>query len=141
MGFNEIIKFANENQSCFLSTIDENKPRVRGMLMWFADESGFYFHTSSTKQLYLQLVANNNIELCFLSSGDNSKMMRVNGKISFLNDNILKEKLLKERPWLNQMSEDDIDNFLIVFKVYTGECHFWTMADNMMEGKIEKISF
>jgi len=39
----DCIKFANENPVCYIATMDGDQPRVRGFLMWFADEKGFYF--------------------------------------------------------------------------------------------------
>jgi pyridoxamine 5'-phosphate oxidase len=40
MEINECIKFASENPVCFLATYENNQPRVRGLLMWFADHNG-----------------------------------------------------------------------------------------------------
>jgi uncharacterized pyridoxamine 5'-phosphate oxidase family protein len=41
--YQDCIKFANENPVCYIATMDGDQPRVRGFLMWFADEKGFYF--------------------------------------------------------------------------------------------------
>ncbi|MFA7397210.1 MAG: hypothetical protein GX799_02650 [Crenarchaeota archaeon] len=34
------------------------QPRVRGMLMWFADKTGLHYNTGATKDLYRQLEDN-----------------------------------------------------------------------------------
>ncbi len=65
MNIKDVIEFANKNKTCFLSTVENYQPRGRVMLMWFADESGFYFHTGTMKSLYTQLKDNPNVELCF----------------------------------------------------------------------------
>ena len=70
----DIVKFANENPVCFLATADEDQPRVRGMLMWFADETGFYFSSANTKDLTKQLRANPKVEITFYSPGASHNM-------------------------------------------------------------------
>ncbi len=41
------IDFANAHPICFLATSDQGGPRVRPLLLWFADEDGFTFMTMS----------------------------------------------------------------------------------------------
>ena len=60
MEFKDCIKFANDNPMTYVATLDGNQPRVRGFMMWYANESGFYFHTGATKSVYEQLKANPN---------------------------------------------------------------------------------
>jgi nitroimidazol reductase NimA-like FMN-containing flavoprotein (pyridoxamine 5'-phosphate oxidase superfamily) len=43
MDYKDCIKFANENPVCYVATADGDQPRVWGLLMWFADETGFFF--------------------------------------------------------------------------------------------------
>ena len=76
----EILDFLNSNPVCHLATIDGDQPRVRGMLMYRADENGILFHTGSFKDLYKQMQQNPNVELCF-SSADSSKQVRVSGEV------------------------------------------------------------
>jgi uncharacterized pyridoxamine 5'-phosphate oxidase family protein len=68
MNVDDCIKFANQNPSSYLATVDGDQPRVRGMLMWKADKTGFYYSTGSTKDLYRQLKANSKVELCFFDT-------------------------------------------------------------------------
>ena len=65
MTFKEFIKFANENKSSYLATVEGDQPRVRGFFMWFADQTGFYFHTGAIKSVYGQLKQNPKVEVCF----------------------------------------------------------------------------
>ncbi len=58
MNVDDCINFANQNPSSYIATTDGDQPRVRGMLMWFADKTGFYYNTGATKDLYRQLQAN-----------------------------------------------------------------------------------
>jgi len=144
MDYQDCIKFANENQVCYIATVDGAQPRVRGFLMWFADENGFYFHTGATKDVCKQLKSNPKVEVCFYRPGDpqTAKMMRVAGEVEFLDDIALKTRLLEERPFLKVIVRSGAeDPLLVVFRVYNGEAHFWTMEDNMHESEIERITF
>ena len=112
--------------------------------MWFADENGFYFHTGATKDVCKQLKTNPKVEVCFYAIGDpkTAKMMRVAGEVEFLDDIALKTRLLEERPFLKAIVRSGAeDPLLVLFRVYTGEAHFWSMEDNMRESEIERITF
>jgi pyridoxamine 5'-phosphate oxidase len=145
MDLKDYIEFENENPACYLATADNDQPRVRGFLMWYADESGFYFHTGTPKSVCRQLQKNPKIEVCFMAPSQDPakmKMMRLAGKVKFLDDLTLKTRLLEERPFLKAIGTGKPDDPLFaVFKIYTGEAHFWTMASNMRESEIEKIRF
>jgi len=144
MDYQDCIKFANENPVCYIATVDGAQPRVRGFLMWFADENGFYFHTGAMKDVCKQLKSNPKVEVCFYAPGDpqTAKMMRVAGEVEFLNDIALKTRLLEERPFLKAIATGGPeDPLLVLFRVYKGEAHFWTMEDNMRESEIERIMF
>jgi uncharacterized pyridoxamine 5'-phosphate oxidase family protein len=51
MDYNDCLKFANDNSVSFIATMDKEMPRVRAFLMWFADESGFYYHTATSESI------------------------------------------------------------------------------------------
>jgi len=65
----EIKEFANQNPSAWVSTAEGDQPHVRAMAMWYADETGFYFHTGSQKRLYNQLRNNPKVEIGFSGKG------------------------------------------------------------------------
>jgi uncharacterized pyridoxamine 5'-phosphate oxidase family protein len=144
MNHNDCIKFANENPACYLATTDGDQPRVRGFLNWFSDATGYYFHTAATKQVYKQLKSNPKIEVCFFNP-DNppgvGTMMRMAGEVEFVEDSELRSRLLEERPFLKAFVSGPDDQVLQIFRIYTGEAHFWTMENNMRESEIERIAF
>lgn len=143
MNFQDCIRFVNENSLCFIATADGDQPRVRALRMWFADEKGFYFQTESVKAIYKQLQKNNKVELCFHAPGQGAgTMLRVTGKVEFLDNPSLKSKVLEDRPFLKGIGiKTPDDPLLIIFRVYSGEAYFWTMANNMKESEIERIKF
>jgi pyridoxamine 5'-phosphate oxidase len=140
---NELITFANQNPVTWLATSDDNQPRVRGMLLWFADETGFYFHTGSTKDLCTQLEANPKVEAAFhqAESKGGGKMMRITGKAEFVNDQKLETKLYQERPWVIDINRANPATKVKIFRIYTGFGHFWTMAVNCKEKEQPRIEF
>jgi uncharacterized pyridoxamine 5'-phosphate oxidase family protein len=95
----EIIEFINANPTCYLATSENNKPHVRGMRLYRADEKGIIFQTSDVKDLYKQLKGNPYVELCFFSNEKNIQI-RISGKATFVNDLDLKKEIVAKRPFL-----------------------------------------
>jgi pyridoxamine 5'-phosphate oxidase len=132
MDINDCIKFANEVKLCFLATVESDQPRVRALGFWFADETGFYFQTGDLKQFYRQLKINPKTELCFYKhENPTGTMLRIAGKVEFIDDVKLKEKVLQERPFLKSFGLTINSPGLIIFRVSHGEAHFWTMENNL----------
>jgi pyridoxamine 5'-phosphate oxidase len=144
MDYQDMIQFANKCRTVFVATVDGTKPRVRPLALQFADERGFYFQTEPVKALYEQLRANKSIELCFYDSEGEGlgRVMRVNGEAEFVDDPELKARLLDEKPFLKLLGIQEPDDPLFaLFRVNRGEAFFWTMADNMRESHIPRITF
>jgi len=144
MDFAKCIKFANENPVTYIATVDGDQPRVRAFAMWFADKTGFYYHTGTPKGVCRQLKKNPNAELCYYAPGEQGagKMMRVTGKAEFLEDRALEEKLFKDRPWVRDlMKAAPKDAKLAIFRVAHGEAYFWTMEYNMRERDAPRVTF
>ena len=143
MDFQDYVKFANENPVCYLATAEGDQPRVRALMMWYADETGFYFQSQSVKALCKQLEKNQNVEVLFYAPEDNGgKVMRVSGKVEFIEDTSIRAKVLDERPFLKEMGIKDPENpLLAIFKLYTGEAYFWTREWSMRESEIERVKF
>jgi len=144
MDFKDCIKFANENPVSFIATMEGEKPRVRAFLMWFADESGFYYHTGTAKSVYRQLKNNPSVEVCFYRAGEDmmaKNMMRVTGEVEFLDNARLRARLLEERPFLKALMKSPSDPVLAIFRIPKGKAWFWSMAENMREREIPRIDF
>lgn len=145
MSLQAILKFANENSVVSIATVEGDQPRVRNFLLWFADETGFYFHTGTPKAVCQQLKRNPKVELCFYNPGtalNGGLMLRVTGEVEFLNDPALKARLLDERPFLLAIGAGSPENQLLaIFRVPHGEAWFWSMAKNLCEAEIERVRF
>jgi pyridoxamine 5'-phosphate oxidase len=132
MNFNDCISFANENKLCFLATSENNQPRVRALSFWFADETGFYFQTSTIKPFYNELKSNPKTEVCFYKHSNGiGSTLRVSGEVEFVDDFQLKERVLNERHFLKSFGLTADSPRLIIFKISHGQAHFWTMEDNL----------
>jgi pyridoxamine 5'-phosphate oxidase len=137
MSLNDCIKFANANPICYLATTEGDQPRVRALGFWFADETGFYFQTGAMKEFYLQLVKNRKMEVCFYhQEGMIGSMLRIAGEIEFLNDQTLKERVLRERTFLKSFGLTVDSPGLIIFRIAHGKAHFWTMENNLKPKEI-----
>ncbi len=137
---NDCIRFANDNKVCYLATTEKDQPRVRALGMWFADESGFYFQTGTMKSLYRQLKANPKTEACFYDQGSNLGMMlRISGEVEFLDDRHLKEKVMKDRPFLKDLGYSADSANMVIFRVAHGEAEVWTIENNMKPRQVVRF--
>ena len=125
----EIYAFINKIQDCTLATIEGDKPRVRGMKMYRADENGILFHTGINKPLYEQILNNPNVEMCFI--GENIQI-RISGSIVLENDLALKKEIVSNRPYLKPAVEGHGYDSFIVFRVRKLVATVWSMALNLV---------
>jgi uncharacterized pyridoxamine 5'-phosphate oxidase family protein len=137
MDIKDCIKFANETIVSYVATVEGDQPRVRALGFWFADGTGFYFQTSSVKELPDQLKKNPKIEVCFYKhEGMIGRMLRVSGKAEFIYDAKLKAKALTDRPFLKSFGLTVDSPGLILFRLAHGQAHFWTMEKNLTPKEI-----
>ena len=131
MNKNEVFEFLDTNPVFHLATIEGNKPRVRGLLLYKADENGIIFHTGKMKDLHKQLTKNPQVEMCFNNGNfENLIQIRVSGSVELIEDLKLKKEIVQKReflkPWIDQMGYE----FLAVYKLKKGVATVWTMKTN-----------
>lgn len=137
MNIQDCIKFTNENPTCSLATVENDQPRVRILGFWFADETGFYFQTSTVKEIPNQLEVNPKAEVCFYKhEGMIGTMLRIAGKTEFLTDSELKEKAILDRPFLKSFGLTSDSPELVLFRIAHGQAYFWTMENNLKPKEI-----
>lgn len=129
MTAHEIFKLLNENPAFYLATVQGDQPRVRGMLLFRADENGIVFHTSSTKDVYAQIMENPKAEMCF-SCGE--IQVRVTGVLEQITDENLRSEIFAHpsRKFLQAWKDNGIDGLLQIFALKKCSAVTWTMADN-----------
>lgn len=137
MNIQDCIKFANENPVCYLATVEGDQPRVRALGLWFADETGFYFQSSTVKDFPHQLKQQAKTEVCFYKhEGMIGTMLRVAGEVEFLDDLALKEKALEDRPFLKSFGLTANSPQLVIFRIAKGQAYIWSMANNLSPKEI-----
>lgn len=140
----ECIAFATAHPVCFLATEDEVQPRVRTLLMWFADEKGFHFMTMSPKELSRQLHVNPRVEVCFYNGATElpeARQMRVTGIAEFIDDVELIHRVARERAALEGIIGRPLETITEVFRVTSGEAFFWTLMDILNEPELTRVRF
>jgi pyridoxamine 5'-phosphate oxidase len=121
----EIIAFINANPDCFLATVEGDKPHVRAIKIVKADENGIIMEIGIYKDVYKQLQANPNVELCFFNA-EQYRQVRVIGTVKAVADNKLKDEAIAQRPFLKPRFEKGGYEAIAVFRV-KGNAHVWTM--------------
>lgn len=97
MDKSEVFEFLRGHPIFQLATIDGDKPRVRTMSLYRADDAGILFHTRTSKDVHKQLTANPNVELCFARAHPAAEV-RVSGSVERVNDEGLQKDIDPENP-------------------------------------------
>jgi uncharacterized pyridoxamine 5'-phosphate oxidase family protein len=137
----EIQTIINANPAFFLATTENGQPRVRGMLLYRADDHGVVFHTGGMKDVYRQLMASPEVELCFF---DQQQMVqvRVRGMARLIDDLQLKQEIVNApgreflKPWIESQGIDILE----VFRVEDCQTLTWSMATNFAPKQLVRIS-
>ena len=135
----EVVEAINKAPVFYLATEEGNQPRVRGMLLYKADEHEIVFHTAKMRELFSQLMSNNQAELCFNADG---VQIRISGKLELVEDNALKDEIANHPSrtfldqWRNAISIDEFHQQFAVFRLTKGIITLWTMERNL-DPKIE----
>ena len=125
----EILKFCNAHPACHLATAEGDQPRLRGMLMYRADEKGIIFQTGDTKAIVAQIRKNPKVEICFNDYQENIQI-RVIGRAEIVEDQKLKEEIVAARDFLKPWVKERGYGMLKVFRVTGCRASVWTFADN-----------
>jgi pyridoxamine 5'-phosphate oxidase len=142
MGMNkrEILEFLNANPVFHLATIEGDRPRVRGMLMYMADENGIVFHTGKMRDLHAQLTKNPKVEMSFNNGSDeNLIQIRVSGAVDLVEDLDLKKEIVEKREFLKPFVERMGYDPLAVYRLKNGTASIWTMKTNLEPKELVKI--
>jgi len=110
----EILEFITKNPIAYLATVEGNKPHVRALGTYRADENGIIFSVQSDKDVYKQLTINPETEICYYADG---VMVRVSGQMQPVADMELKKEVAEKRPFLKPGVEQNGWDYVGVFKV------------------------
>jgi uncharacterized pyridoxamine 5'-phosphate oxidase family protein len=130
----EILAFINANPICYLATVDGGKPRVRGMMMYKADNKGLWFHSGGMKAMIRQMQATSYVEVCFFNPQEQIQV-RISGTVEFIDDLAVKQAMVAERPFLQPIIDKVGFDQFIVFVIEHCDAAVWTMAESMQPTK------
>lgn len=137
MNKSEILAFLNANRDCFLATVEGDKPHVRAIGMVKADEDGIILEIGTFKDVYKQMVANPNVELCFYNAKDGIQI-RVSGAVEPVDDVKLKDEIIAQRPFLKERVAKGGYEAMGVFRL-KGVAYVWSFATNLEPKKYVQL--
>jgi pyridoxamine 5'-phosphate oxidase len=126
MNKKEMYEFITKNPMGYMATVEGNKPHVRGMGTFRADENGIIYMTQHFKKVCKQLLANPEIEVCYFASGT---QLRVSGHVEELKDNALKQAILDKYPVLKPNVEKRGLDSMATFRLKPVEASTWSMQN------------
>jgi len=110
----EILAFITKNPVAYVATAEGNKPHVRALGTYRADENGIIFSMQADKDVYKQVVKNPETEICYFADG---VQVRVSGQMQPVTDMELKKEIAEKRPFLKPGVEKNGWDYVGVFKV------------------------
>ena len=110
----EILEFITKNPIAYVATAEGNKPHVRAFGTYKADENGIVFSMQSDKEVYKQIVANPETEICYYADGI---QIRVNGQMEAITDLEVKKEILEKRPFYKPGVDKNGWDYVGAFKV------------------------
>jgi uncharacterized pyridoxamine 5'-phosphate oxidase family protein len=125
----EILEFIRKNPVFALATSEDNKPHVRMMMLYRADENGLIFNTGENKDVHKQLSGNENVEMCFYNK-QQGRQIRVSGSVEELEDLELKKQVVKNFPFLKEWVDREGYDVLVVYCLKNGKAAVWTIELN-----------
>ena len=114
----EILDFITKNRTAYMATVEGNKPHVRAMGTYSADENGIIFSMQSPKDVYKQLIKNPETELCYYAEGI---QVRVSGRMQQVTDTVLKKEIVEKRPFYKPGVEKEGWDYVGVFILKHGK--------------------
>jgi uncharacterized pyridoxamine 5'-phosphate oxidase family protein len=125
----EVFEFIRNNPVFALATAQDNKPHVRMMMLYRADDNGIIFNTGENKDVHKQLSSNENVEMCFYNA-EQGRQIRISGSVEEIEDLELKKQIVKDFPFLKEWVDREGYDVLVVYCLKDGKATTWTMETN-----------
>ncbi|MDQ0361763.1 pyridoxamine 5'-phosphate oxidase family protein [Breznakia pachnodae] len=124
----DFVSFLSENPNGVLATQDGVKVKTRVFQYLFADNNKVYFCTSNQKPVYEQL--KNEAYASFCTYPNNfSKVISVNGSVTFVDDLALKTRALDENPGIKAIYETPKNPVFEIFYIDAEEIETFSFTD------------
>ena len=93
----EILEFITANPTAFVATVEGNKPYVRPLGTYRADENGIIFSMQADKDVYKQVIKNPETQICYYAD---RVVIRISGQMEPVADLELKKEIAEARPFV-----------------------------------------
>lgn len=129
---NGIVKALQESGVFYVSTVEDDQPRVRpfGAVIDFGGKA--YFCTNNTKNVFKQMIKNPQVEICGLKK--DGTWVRVTGKLIRDDNDTVRAAMLEAMPGLKNMYSVG-DGIFEVFKLEGATAALYSMAAKPVEIK------
>ena len=108
----EVQKFLKECGVYYLATVEGDKPKVRPFGTAEIFENHLYIQTGKKKDVYKQIIANPNVEICAFKDG---RWIRVSGRLIPDERVEAKKDMLDKNPNLRGMYNENDDNTIVLY--------------------------
>lgn len=124
MDKNEILEFITANPTAYVASVEGNKPYVRVLGTYRADENGIIFSMQADKEVYEQFMKNPETQICYYAD---RVVIRLSGQMEPLGDMELKKEIAEARPFLKPGVEKNGWDYVGVFKVKNAKANVLDM--------------
>jgi uncharacterized pyridoxamine 5'-phosphate oxidase family protein len=134
----EILEFIEENPVAWIATVEDGRPHVRALRAFRVREDGPLFQISTPKDVYRQLAASPDVEVCFNDQARGIQV-RVAGKVRFVEDEAVLDEVLVERAFLQSLVERDGRDAVKLFVISDAMAYPWTRENNFVPKEWVKL--
>ncbi|MCK5001264.1 MAG: pyridoxamine 5'-phosphate oxidase family protein [Anaerohalosphaera sp.] len=129
MNRTEVMEFVEKNMVFALATSADGIPKVRNMVTSKVEDRGIIFCTGKEKDVYRELSANANVELCYYSA-EEEKQVRIAGQVQELDELDLKKEIVEKFPFLKPWIDAAGYEAMAVYLVINAKACMWSMETN-----------
>ncbi len=124
----EVVEFLKANPVQYLATVSrDNKAKVRPFMFLMEHEGKLWFGTNNQKEVYHEMRANPNVEICVSTPG--FAWIRLNGKVTF-EDNMAVKNACMEIPMLKEQYQTADNPIFEVFYLADAQAVIADMSGN-----------
>lgn len=121
----KVEQFLKGTPVVYLTTVDGNRPKCRPIGLHMLIGENLYFGIGTFKDVYQQMQANPNVELCVCK---NCEFLRYYGKAVFDTDDKLENTAIASAPFLAQIYNEATGKRLGIFHLENATAEFRTMT-------------
>lgn len=134
----EILEFIEANPVGWIATVEDGRPHVRALRAFRVRDDGPLFQISTPKDVYRQLAADPEVEVCF-NDQERGIQVRVAGKARFVADDAVLDDVLVERAFLQSLVDEQGRDAVKLFVIADALAYSWTRENNFTPKEWVKI--